>query len=659
MSVERRLLACVLLLATAAALPLTLLPDHIDAVTLPIAVAAGAVVVTLLPSLRVLQTTAWACGALLVLVFVFLDLRPVSLGPLVLLPFGVLILTDRSVAAALAAGIGTFALVTMLGPEALLQARAFAWSSPADAIANTLVWGWAAWLATAPLDLHGTRLRLAQQHATAVALDAAMDRDRGWLETIAEAVADPTLVGPVRGAGLRSNALGVAVRIDSRRVLLGWIEGEPLAVLSAAWALAATARAGRANPRALVRFAREQLDEMLPENAINWLAIWDRRSGALESTLRNGPTSLRRCVLMPRGPAEIAKPEPCDTTAVVDQLLPRPGVLSLGTTGAAAPIAATVLALVAALCTSLPLPGVGMAAALGMLLLAHEVARRGALRRTVALEAMQAQLGERAELHDDLRFRIAKLHGGLLPYRLAVGQYEAIAHRLRGEVLDGSFADLVLDPRGVGHVVAGEVAGRGIAARFLGLTAQLMTRTHVEEGRASPEVVAALIGPQLRALGSSLQYPVRLRLGEVAIEPDGWCEGDGTLRRIVAVRGVSTAPRQVPLAPTELVRVTGDAQLDDDTRVYLTPAPSLPGPDDEAPAIDAIAAADRVVDLVQKRRWRSGHDSLPSLFSLVFDGVAAPSHGTLVELRAQQDGSGSENGERKREEQQPTSIAAV
>ena len=143
MSVERRLLACVLLLATAAALPLTLLPDHIDAVTLPIAVAAAAVVVTLLPSLRVLQATGWACGALLVLAFVFLDLRPASLGPLVLLPFGVLILTDRSVAAALAAGIGTFALATMLGPDALLNARAFAWSSPADAIANTLVWGWA------------------------------------------------------------------------------------------------------------------------------------------------------------------------------------------------------------------------------------------------------------------------------------------------------------------------------------------------------------------------------------------------------------------------------------------------------------------------------------------------------------------------------------
>src|SRR5690606_13610536 len=151
-------------------------------------------------------------------------------------------------------------------------------------------------------------------------------------------------------------------------------------------------------------------------------------------------------------------------------------------------------------------------------------------------------------------------------------------------------------------------------------------------------VLCASVVPHLRVLGQALHHPVRLRLGTVAIEPDGWCEGQGMLRRIVTVRGVSTAPRTVPLAPGEIVRVTGDAQLDDDTRVYLTPAPSLPGPEDEAPALDTVAAADRVVEIVRARKWRPGQGSLASLFSLVFDGVAAPSHGTLVELRAQQHG---------------------
>lgn len=397
---------------------------------------------------------------------------------------------------------------------------------------------------------------------------------------------------------------------------------------------------------------------MLPASGVHWLAIWDRRSGALDCT-RASPTSLRRCVITARGPIEIGKPE----TFEAPDLLPRPQAIARTSAaawpGVGAPIAAAMLAGFAAMTTCFELPALAFAGVVAALLLAHAVARRGARRRDEALEDLQSQLTERAELHDELRFRIAKLHGGLLPYRIEVGRFEAIAHRLRGEVLDGSFADLVLDPQGVGHVIAGEVAGRGIAARFLGLTAQLLVRAHVEAGCTAPEVLCASVVPHLRVLGQALHHPVRLRLGTVAIEPDGWCEGQGMLRRIVTVRGVSTAPRTVPLAPGEIVRVTGDAQLDDDTRVYLTPAPSLPGPEDEAPALDTVAAADRVVEIVRARKWRPGQGSLASLFSLVFDGVAAPSHGTLVELRAQQHGEESEHGQTDREQHEASAIAAV
>src|SRR5690606_37433357 len=113
----------------------------------------------------------------------------------------------------------------------------------------------------------------------------------------------------------------------------------------------------------------------------------------------------------------------------------------------------------------------------------------------------------------------------------------------------------------------------------------------------------------------------------VTCSPQGQCTAWGSLRQLVLTRGPDTVSG--PHAT-----IVHEARLDPHRRVYLTPAAALPGPEDDAPALGQSEACERVAQILSSPRWRPQASILASLFSLVFDGVHAPAHGTLIELAA-------------------------
>lgn len=633
---ERRVAACMLLLVAAIPLLVALLPERGLVAAIPTAaiLIAAAIVLAPMPErIRATVTPAvWLVSAGVLTVYTGWFAPMGGAGWLMFVPLGLALLTDRAWVSLGGFGVVATAMAFVPDQPSLAELGGFSYAGGLDLLgpASVGVWlGWQAWKGVASR----TRGQACQQQLrTSAAMDDAIARDCQRLETIARTVADPSLRGPVKGLGLGANALALAARIDSNRVLLGWIDGPPLATLTLGWALLAAARSGLSTPRELLRLARNHFDEVVPPTSIRWLGIWDRRSTYVEAApIPSG--AYNRCRVSSRGPNGNGG-NTIDTIATIESLIDLPecdGQEPGAPPPAAWWIAATAIAGIAFVAAAIPGPltVVGLVALLACSSqwLQESSRRRGD--KTLAEGA--AWLTDRIEVHDDLRFQVAKLHGGLLPYRIEVGESRATAHRLRGEVLDGAFADMVVDDRGVGHIVAGEVAGRGIAARFLGLAAQVIARVRLSQvSRHSPSVAADILR-RLRVLGETLKFPVRMRLGEITLHPDGRVVGTGVVRRVVEVHEHDAAVLG-PASASDLVTITSDTRITEQSRLYITPSAALPGPDDEAPALRVSEATDRVVEMVTSGKWHPSHGSLASLFSLVFDGRNAPAHGTLIEL---------------------------
>ncbi len=236
------------------------------------------------------------------------------------------------------------------------------------------------------------------------------------------------------------------------------------------------------------------------------------------------------------------------------------------------------------------------------------------LRRQAEEEAEEAM-----ELRDEVRRRIARYHGGLLPPRLVTGAIQVTAHRLRGDDLDGSFTELFLDGDRRVHVVAGEVVGTCVYDRFLALSAGVYARALATRGVRWPELLARtrrLLAPDTQQLHGA---PPRLVLGHAVIGADGWCEGVGVLATLV-------------LASAAKARVVERGRVDDDHRLYFSPATVRPDPEEDSPVLRPAVAAARLCELISSGRFDCERESLASLFARVFDGECAPAHGTLLEV---------------------------
>lgn len=624
------------ILALGVALPIlqTLLPEYLPDAT-PVLICVGvAAIISPLPVPQLVRVPVWGAAVLLLSPVAITLASPDSVALLALLPVGLLALTSSTVLAALATALVLALTVVLEGGGPMLERQATSWTSTADVLGTLVVLGWSVATVVTAVRTHRFGETSRNQAETARALDSAIARDVNSLETIATIIADPSLGGPIEGAGLGKDHLGLATRITNRKVLLGWLDGSPLATLSAGWALTALARSGQRCPRELMGFARERLDEMLPNGAFRWLAIWDRATGDLSVSPLSSSESRMRLRLTPKGPRRQTDEAPTETAAeVVAARMPQlpdferaPGAGSSTWIGAG-------IALAVALACFVELPATAGLPMAALLFAGHALVHGRRSRQATGVDAADGQLQERAEALDDLRFGVGRLHAGLLQYQVQFGDCHATAHRLKGEVLEGSFADLVLDPAGNGHVLAGEVAGRGIAARFLGLAAQMVATHNVRSGRLEPEELLPTVQRRLGPLSKDLAFPCRLRLGGVRVDPGGTCEGWGIINRIVAVRGIADQENPTPLASGELAATVATATLDNDTRVYLSPSAAIPGPEDSAPALDRFAAADRLAEVVRRGLWNPREATLPSLFSVVFDGANAPAHGTLVELR--------------------------
>lgn len=638
---ERRLFASILALGAALPILQVLLPEYVgDAV--PVLIGVGlAATVSPLPAPQLLRVPVWGGVVMLLTPLAIALASPSSVGVLVFVPLGIVALTSSTVLAAIALGLAVVVTLGIEGVSAMGALHATSWSSTADAMGTVAILGWSAATVANALRTRQLDETSTSQAATANALDEAIGRDVNSLRSIAQVLADPSLAGPIDGAELRNDGLAMASRITSQTVLLGWLEGPPAATLSAGWALASLARAGQRCPRELMRFARDRLDEILPSSSFRWLAVWDRSTGELSVSPLSNSGPRHRMRLTPKGPrSQGGKAQSKQPQDVVGSLMPRMPDFELAPAGGSRGWVGAALGSAAAIACFFELPALASIPLAVALLVGHALVNGARTRRVQGLDVAEAQLQERAEIHDDLRFQIGRLHGGLLQYQVKFGDCQVTAHRLKGEVLEGSFAELVLDPSGQGHVLAGEVAGRGIAARFLGLAAQMIATHNVRSGRLKPQELLPAVQQRLGPLSQALEFPCELRLGGVSVQPEGTCGGWGILNRLVVVRGTSEQEASAPLARQELAATVSHATLDDDTRVYLSPSAAIPGPEDLAPALDRFAAADRLTDVVRNGLWNARESTLASLFSIVFDGSNAPAHGTLVELR-----TGSAEGE--------------
>jgi hypothetical protein len=362
-----------------------------------------------------------------------------------------------------------------------------------------------------------------------------------------------------------------------------------------------------------------ELQEVLPEGGSAWLGIHDAARGVLRWA---GPAgaggdviAARLCVGAhgPHGPCDVP-----ETRHVLEGLVavevPVPERHEPGPHLWAASSAWLGVAAVVVLAPSVAAPVLAAAGAVLAAALVRRVERAARCRLDTARAAAEAAIEARAELHH----RVARVHGGLLPYRVDNAAVEAVAHRLRGEVLDGAFADLFVDPRGALVLLAGEVPGEGLAPRFMAEAARVRARLAHGAGLACDDARAvALRG--LRSEAERLGQPSTLALGVVTVSRDGWCRGAGTLARlVVAERGAAGTAAELRLA----------SGVD----CYCTPTPSRPGPEDDAPVLLPDAAAQRLLGAIEEDSPEADATSLPVLFARVFDGQHAPAHGTIVRI---------------------------
>ncbi|MEE9382114.1 MAG: hypothetical protein V3V08_01705 [Nannocystaceae bacterium] len=618
MPLERRLAAALLLLIGAVPLMWVYLPQRPDALLTPMFALACATSAVLAPSTRSLQSLSGTTGATALVLFDLSVGDPVGIGIVVLLPLVVLCLSTAPWHTLLSVTGAAALIASVAGTESATR-RALAFGTVTDGLSLILIAGWAAWIVV----IVG-RDALVRREAHDMAngcrqLGSALARDKRDLDAILTCLADPALRPRISGHGLTPTQLNVATPIDGgKRVLLAVIHGEPLATLSVAWMLRTAAQAGVRKPATLMELARTQLDEINAPSDLHWVGLLDMSTHACETSPVGALAGLPKPFT--RFEDEIDEEH---SQRTISDLLGIPTRLEKLDSIPRETALDTITALALPLSVGLLFVGPAAWAPPWMLtgVLVHILSTMRLRRGRRDAQRLNEQFDRLVDCRDDLHHPLARLHGTLLPYQVRVGDYLATAHRLRGDVLDGTFADMLSLDDDKARVIAGEVAGEGIAARFLGMAAQSAMRARVQ-ARSHPLRLQADVERVLREAAARLDYPLHLELGIVSFNQLGHVSASGSLVNMVVVR---TPSDETPM-------LNRRARLDAHTQIYLTPASSRPGPEETAPALTAPLAAGRLADIIANNRWRPETDALASLFSLVFDGTTAPAHGTLIRL---------------------------
>ncbi len=616
MTFERRLACALVLLLSAAPVVLGFLPENPGGLVAPFAILAATIMTLLSVHDRMVAAVCAATSSLSLVVFI--SHLGLAQTPMIaaIVPTTMLIVGAPVWTATAAAVVATLA-ATFLLPGAAFGA--FSLSSIADIMGWLAILGWTAILGLALGNTRIVNLRVEHFEDTAAVHDQGIARDTMELRALTRILADPSLAPAVRGQGLTHDHLNMATRLFDGRVLLALLKGDLTATLTAGWILRTAVLGGENEPTNLTRLLELYADEVLDPHDIQWIAIFDPDTGDVISTpslegIRFEEDRARFQHRVGKGVSRETlehrmevQPLPTRTTDSHATRIFFAMVLSLSLLFTLTAVFGTAwsLALIAALC--------GFSYAIDLQIRVLRSMLAGA----------EAAIEDRIDCRDDLHFAIARLHGTLLPYELELDNVAATAHRLRGEVLAGTFADMLKTPEHELKIIAGEVSGEGVAAAFLSLSAQFALRTLLTSKTEShawdtaENVASGIVARE----ATSLFFPVRIELGCVTIDEDGGFQGRGFLER------VTIFDTQDRMSVNERA-----GELESTNYLYITPATSRPGPEDTAPELDRFEASERISDILEAEEWRPGTDRLASLFSLVFDGCDAPAHGTIIEI---------------------------
>ena len=622
MSFERRLACSLLLLLAAAPIVVGLLPGRTGDLVAPFAILVATVATLLFVQERTVMAVSAAVGSMAMVVFAMHLGLAETMMLVSVVPASVL-LVGAPVWAAAVTFILALATSAALAPET--ATAPFTLATPADLVGWGTVLAWTASMGLIAGKTRGLAGRVEQLENTAETIDQGIRRDSMELRAVTRIVADPSLAPLVRGQGLTHERLNMATRLFDDRILLALLRGDMTQTLTAAWILRSAALGGCTDPLELRKLIDVHGEEVIDADRVEWIAVFDPETGHYEHSdglmdvcIESDRIRFERRVS--RGVSRQTIETRMEVQALADPFLDhsfRAVLIGMVTTlGILLSMTATFgtawgLATIAALC-------------LGTFYLDHHMR---SLRSNYAVT--EAALEDRIDCRDDLHFGLARLHGTLLPYETFHPIATAVAHRLRGELLAGTFADVVLTTDSRMLVLAGEISGQGVASAFLSLTAQHALRAHFEGPNPSPdwETIENVVSGIIAREATALFFPVRIELGCLQLDNDGAFRGHGFLERVTVFDRCDRI--------TQSVR---SGQLSDDQHLYITPANARPGPEDRAPALDRFEASERICDMIEGEEWSPGEDPLGSLFSLVFDGVEAPAHGTIIEIAAREVG---------------------
>lgn len=616
MTFERRLACALVLLLSAVPVVLGFLPENPGGLVAPFAIL-GATIATLLSVHDRSVAVACAATSSLAMVIFISHLGLAQTTMIAAIVPSAMLIVGAPVWSAAAAAVTALLSATFLLPGPAFGA--FSLSSVADVMGWIAILGWTAILG---LSLGNTRivnLRVKHFEDTAAVHDQGIARDTMELRALTRILADPSAAPEVRGQGLTHDHLNMATRLFDGRILLAMLIGDLTSTLTAGWILRSAALAGETDPVALTRLLRVYADEVLDPHKIRWIAIFDPETG--EVTSSESHEGIRFEEGRARFKERVGRGASRETLELRMEVQPFPIRTS---ESRATRIFILMVLCLSALFTLTTIFGSGWSVALIAALcgFSYSIDRQLRELRSI-LAAAEAAIEDRIDCRDDLHFAVARLHGTLLPYEIEIETVAATAHRLRGEVLTGTFADMLKSPSHELKVIAGEVSGEGVAAAFLSLSAQfalrtiLSNKTESHSWETADNIATGIVAHE----ATSLFFPVRIELGCVTIDDEGQFQGKGFLERVTlfdAQDRMTANERSGVLRPTDYL--------------YITPATSRPGPEDTAPQLDRFEASERISDILEAEEWRPGADPLGSLFSLVFDGNDAPAHGTIIEF---------------------------
>lgn len=617
MSFERRLACTLLLLLSTTPIVMGMLPDNPRGLIAPFLVVVATAATLLVVYDRLVGTICAGVSSLAMVFFVFHQGLAETLMLLSVVPASVLIVGGATWIASTALAIG-FVGSLLIAPD--LAHGPFSLATFADGVGWLTILGWTAVMGFTLNRTRAVNSRVSLLEETADTLDQSIARDTMELRAIARIIADPSLAPVVRGQGLTHQRLNMATQLPDGRILLALLEGDMVATLTAGWLLRASALGGQTDPAALHHLLRVHGDEIIEPEQVAWVALLTPDTNHLEFSqsitgARFRPGKFRFDEPVSRGISR----KTIELRMEVHPLPERRFDTSFPWMIAGMAIGFGVLLLLTTLVGALWSPLL-VAALCGVAF--YLDLRTRALRSLLA--RAEAAIEDRIDCRDDLHFGLARLHGTLLPYETEHPFVTALAHRLRGEVLGGTFADVLKTSDDTLLVIAGEIAGQGVAAAFLALSAQHALRAHLRSSWAGPtswETAENVTSGIVAREATSLFFPLRVELGCVCVNADRTFQGTGYLKQITVYDHGDrlTSPSQ-------------SGELTDERYLYITPANARPGPEDLAPALDRFEANERIADTIESDEWTPGVDALGSLFSLVFDGVEAPAHGTIIEI---------------------------